>query len=98
MIFSPLFAHLAFFVASVAAYADPLSCSGVCTDTHDPTLIRRSSDGTYYRFATGGGIPIYTTTTIQGPWVYQGEVLSGGSSIDNSGADDMWVCLSNFVA
>lgn len=75
---------------SVAAYADPLSCSGTCTDTHDPSLIQRDSDGTYYRFATGGGIPIYSSPDLLGPWTYLGEVLPSGSSIDNSGADDAW--------
>ena len=83
----PLLLHL---VGYVAAYADPLPCTGICDDTHDPSLIRRSSDGTYYRFATGGGIDIHTAPSIQGPWVSAGVVLPNGSSIDNAGADDAW--------
>jgi len=38
--------------ATVEAYANPLSCSGTCTNAHDPSLVRRD-DGTYFRFSTG---------------------------------------------
>jgi arabinan endo-1,5-alpha-L-arabinosidase len=38
--------------ASADAYANPLSCSGTCTNAHDPSLVRRD-DGTYFRFSTG---------------------------------------------
>lgn len=82
-----LFAAL---VAQVHSYANPLACSGTCTNCHDPALIRRSSDGAYYRFATGGLIPIYTSTSIQGPWEYQGQVLSTAANVDNSGNTDLW--------
>lgn len=76
--------------ALVAAFANPLSCSGTCTDTSDPSLIRRTSDGTWFRFSTGGGIDIYSASSVQGPWSSVGKVLESGSSIDNSGSDDAW--------
>lgn len=85
-----LFSSVAWFAATVSAYANPLTCSGTCTNTHDPSLIRRSSDGEYFRFATGGGIAIHKASSILGPWTYQGYALASGSDIDNSGADDMW--------
>ncbi|KAI1326743.1 glycoside hydrolase, family 43 [Xylariaceae sp. FL0255] len=71
-------------------YANPLTCTGVCTDTSDPALIRRSSDGEYFRFATGGEIAIYKAPSIKGPWVYQGAVVPAGSSIDIAGNTDLW--------
>ncbi|KAI6838477.1 glycoside hydrolase family 43 protein [Hortaea werneckii] len=81
------------FLASLglaSAFADPLSCSGTCVNTHDPSLFRRGSDGTYYRFATGGGMPIFSAPSLTGAWTYLGEVLPSGSSIANSGANDAW--------
>ncbi|KAK8219195.1 hypothetical protein M8818_000927 [Zalaria obscura] len=87
----PLLLSLLTLLPSVLGYASPLSCSGTCTNTHDPSLIRRSSDGKYYRFATGAGIAIHTASSIQGPWTYQGYALPSGSKVDNSGADDLWV-------
>ena len=76
--------------ALVAGFSNPLPCSGTCTDTHDPSLIQRTSDGKYFRFATGGGLDIHTASGIQGPWSYVGKVLPSGSSISNSGANDAW--------
>lgn len=77
-------------VSLVTGYANPLPCTGICNDTHDPSLIKRASDGTYYRFATGGGLDIHTAPTIEGPWVYAGVILPNGSKIDNPGSDDAW--------
>lgn len=80
-----------------AAFSNPLSCSGICTDTHDPSLIRRSSDGTYFRFATGGGLDIHTADSLLGPWTLAGQVLPSGSSIDNSGSADAWAPDVHYV-
>lgn len=77
-------------VATVLAYSNPLSCSGTCTNAHDPSLIKRTSDGTYFRFSTGGGIAIHTASSIQGPWVYKGQVLPNGANVANSGKTDLW--------
>ena len=74
----------------VDAYRDPLPCTGMCHDTHDPSIIQRASDGLYFRFATGGGIDFYTAPSITGPWSSAGVVLPNGSSINNSGSDDAW--------
>ena len=54
MMKSALVISTAFSVLSaiVEAYANPLSCSGTCTNAHDPSLVRRD-DGTYFRFSTG---------------------------------------------
>ncbi|THV67188.1 putative arabinan endo-1,5-alpha-L-arabinosidase A [Aureobasidium pullulans] len=76
--------------ATVLAYSNPLSCSGTCTNAHDPSLIKRTSDGTYFRFSTGGGIAIHTASSIQGPWVYKGQVLPNGANVANSGKTDLW--------
>ncbi|KAF4554421.1 putative glycosyl hydrolases family 43 protein 1 [Elsinoe fawcettii] len=76
-------------VAHVHAFAQPLSCSGVCTNTHDPSLIRRSSDGKYYRFATGGRMPIFTSPALTGPWTQVGTVLSGAAKVPGQNTD-LW--------
>ena len=93
MLYKLLFFLFALFAVQVHSYANPLACSGTCTNTHDPSIVRRSSDGTYYRFATGGGVAIHSGSSIQGPWTYQGYALASGSKISNSGADDIWVRL-----
>lgn len=85
-------AALAFAVlpAVQASYPDPGACSGDCW-AHDPALIKRSSDGTYFRFNTGSEIGIYKADSISGPWTYEGAAISEGSSIDLTGNTDLWV-------
>ncbi|PYH98093.1 endo 1,5-alpha-arabinanase abnA [Aspergillus ellipticus CBS 707.79] len=73
----------------VQGYADPEACSGVCT-THDPGLIRRESDGTYFRFSTGDKISYVSASSLEGPWTSVGSMLPDGSSIDLDGNDDLW--------
>ncbi|ETM38013.1 hypothetical protein L914_15566 [Phytophthora nicotianae] len=81
---------LPFLAASaVNAYAAPGACSGICTNTHDPSIIQ-SANGTYYRFSTGNKIAVHTAPDISGPWKYQGAALPEGSSIDLKGNDDLW--------
>lgn len=75
---------------SSAAYADPGACSGYCW-THDPAVVKRASDGTYFRFATGGGIQVAKATSLSGSWTFEGEALPSGSSIALSGNTDLWV-------
>ncbi|KAE9375912.1 glycoside hydrolase family 43 protein [Stipitochalara longipes BDJ] len=75
--------------AAVQAYSDPGACSGYCW-AHDPSVIQRASDGTYFKFNTGTGIQYATASSLAGPWTIQGYVLPDGSSIDNSGSDDPW--------
>jgi arabinan endo-1,5-alpha-L-arabinosidase len=87
---SSLVASLLSAVSAVYGYANPLACSGVCNNAHDPALIRHS-DGTYYRFSTGGKIAIHSAPTVTGPWTYKGAVVSAGSKINLKGKDDLWV-------
>jgi hypothetical protein len=74
----------------VHGYADPGSCSGAC-NVHDPGLIRRESDGKYFRFSTGNDISYASASSIEGPWTTVGSVLPDGSSIDIAGYNDLWV-------
>jgi arabinan endo-1,5-alpha-L-arabinosidase len=73
-----------------SAYALPEACSGVCNNSHDPSIIRRA-DGTYFRFSTGGRIAIHTAPSLTGPWTYVGAALPSGSSINLAGNQDLWV-------
>jgi arabinan endo-1,5-alpha-L-arabinosidase len=75
---------------TVHAYANPGVCSGVCTNAHDPSIIRRQSDGTYFRFSTGNKIAIHTAPSISGPWTYKCAMLPSGSSIQLAGNQDLW--------
>lgn len=80
------------FLGSVLGYANPRTCTGTCTNAHDPSIIRRA-DGTYFRFATNGRIAVHTAPDISGPWTYRGAALPGGSSINLPGNTDLWVSL-----
>lgn len=71
-------------------FANPLSCSGTCTNAHDPSLIQRDSDGTYFRFSTGGKIAIHSAPSAQGPWTYKGAAIPACSSIQLAGNCDLW--------
>lgn len=80
------------FLGLSSAYPEPGACSGNCY-AHDPSMVKRS-DGTYFRFNTGGGIQIYKANSIEGSWTYEGDALPSGSSIDLSGNTDLWVSYS----
>ncbi|KZM23277.1 Arabinan endo-1,5-alpha-L-arabinosidase [Ascochyta rabiei] len=82
-------AALSVLSATADAYTNPLSCSGTCTNAHDPSLVRRD-DGTYYRFSTGGKVAVHTAPSIQGPWTYKGAALPNGSKINKAGNQDLW--------
>ena len=72
-------------------YPKPEPCSGVCQGKmHDPAVIRRSSDGTYFRFTTNDQIKVATAPDMSGPWTYQCDALSPASIIDNPGNKDIW--------
>ncbi|MCJ1446169.1 MAG: hypothetical protein MMC23_006674 [Stictis urceolatum] len=76
-------------LSTAYSYANPGACSGNC-NVHDPAVIKRSSDGKYYRFSTGNKIEIATSTSLAGPWTNQGSALPSGSSINLSGNQDLW--------
>ncbi|EAW09988.1 arabinan endo-1,5-alpha-L-arabinosidase [Aspergillus clavatus NRRL 1] len=88
--------HPSTFVTTIAClaglahgYANPGSCSGAC-NIHDPALIRRQSDGKYFRFSTGNKISYASSSSIKGPWTVLGSVLPRGSSINLPGKTDLW--------
>ncbi|MCJ1325764.1 hypothetical protein MMC10_002427 [Thelotrema lepadinum] len=89
MFFRTALTALLSLASTVSAYANPGACSGTCT-VHDPALIRRSSDGTYFRFSTGNKIQIATAPAISGPWTVKGSALPSGSSIQLAGNTDLW--------
>lgn len=84
-----LFVLLSSLLSTVLAVANPGACTGSC-NVHDPAVIRRTSDGTYFRFSTGNKIQIATASDISGPWTIQGSALPSGSSIALAGNTDLW--------
>ncbi|KAL2825036.1 glycosyl hydrolase [Aspergillus cavernicola] len=85
----PILAATSLLAGVAYGYASPGACSGVC-NMHDPSLIRRESDGTYFRFSTGNRISYVSASSIEGPWTAIGSVLPDGSSIDLAGNTDLW--------
>ena len=83
-------AALAILPGLAYAYANPEPCSGLCVIS-DPGLMRRVSDGKYFRFSTGGGITYATSDSLNGPWEGVGSVVPGGSKINMAGNTDLWV-------
>ncbi|KAG7397749.1 hypothetical protein PHYBOEH_000288 [Phytophthora boehmeriae] len=73
----------------VNGYANPETCTGICTNAHDPSIIRRD-DGTYFRFSTGNKIAIHSAPALTGPWKYLGAAVPDGSKINLKGKDDLW--------
>ncbi|GLA30828.1 hypothetical protein AnigIFM63326_009263 [Aspergillus niger] len=83
-------------VALVNAYSDPGACSGTCW-AHDPNVIRRVSDGTYFRFSTGGGVHISSASAITGPWTDLGYALPNGSIVTVGNASNLWAPDVHYV-
>ena len=64
----------------------PGACTGTCQGmSHDPAVIRRASDGTYFRFSTANKINVATAPALQGPWTMRGSAIPAGSKIDING-------------
>ncbi|RDX52372.1 glycoside hydrolase family 43 protein [Lentinus brumalis] len=85
---------------SVAAFPDPLALTGGSFFVHDPSLVQRASDEKYFLFTTHDLGGILTATNLAGPWTSVGSILSGESSINLPGRDDIWapdVTLHNGV-
>ncbi|KAF7719838.1 Arabinan endo-1,5-alpha-L-arabinanase [Penicillium ucsense] len=83
---------LCFLLSAVtSAYPARGPCTGDCW-THDPSMIRRESDGTYFRFSTGTGVNTMMSPSLQGPWVDVGRAMPNGSIIHVDGVDsnDIW--------
>jgi len=85
---------LAWVCGLASGYALPGACSGICTNTHDPSIIVR--DGVYHRFSTGGRVAVHTAPNITGPWTYKGPALPNGSIINMAGRQDLWVSSIKF--
>jgi arabinan endo-1,5-alpha-L-arabinosidase len=81
------------FIALASAYPARGPCTGDCW-THDPAMIQRESDGTYFRFSTGTGVNTMKSPSLKGPWTDVGPALPNGSKITLDGVDssDIWVC------
>lgn len=80
---------IALLATEASAYANPGACSGACW-SHDPSVVRRTSDGVYFRFETGSKIGIWKASALTGSWVYQGAAIPAGSIINLTGKDDLW--------
>ena len=76
------------FPSIAISYQHPGPCSGAC-NVHDPAVIRRTSDGTYFWFPTGNKIQITTSSSLSGTWTIKGSALSGGSKINIAG-NQLW--------
>lgn len=87
-----MLAFFFFLIALAVAYPNRGPCTGDCW-TKDPAVIQRKTDGKYFRFATGTGIPIITSDSIKGPWTQVGKALPNGSKIKVDGVDstNIWV-------
>ncbi|GIZ45682.1 hypothetical protein CKM354_000883900 [Cercospora kikuchii] len=79
-------------LTTAATYPNPGTCTGECVNTHDPSIIRHSDDGTYYKFSTGGTIAIHTSPSISGPWKFACQMLSSASKVHVPGnpGTDLW--------
>lgn len=90
MFYPTLLSCLLALCIGVSAYSNPEPCSGDCF-AQDPGLIRRSSDGLYFRFNTDTYIDIMTSKSLSGPWTTAGSVLPDGSLINISDSQALWV-------
>lgn len=77
-------------LAQAASWPDPEPCTGNCTWVHDPSVIERASDGTWFRLSTSGNIAIASAPALTGPWTYQGAMLPGGTSIQVINGQEIW--------
>jgi arabinan endo-1,5-alpha-L-arabinosidase len=77
--------------AENGVYPDPEPCTGNCTYVHDPSVIQRPTDGTFFRFSTNGNIAIASAPSMTGPWEYLGSMLPNGSEIQVTKGQEIWV-------
>lgn len=54
-------------------------------NVHDPSCVQNS--GKYYCFSTGGLIDYWKSSSMAGPWTYQGTVFSSAPKV---GGTDLW--------
>ncbi|KAG0127052.1 glycosyl hydrolase [Tuber indicum] len=89
MVLLKLIILLVAFVSTAISFGNPGACSSAC-NVHDPAVIRRDSDGKYFRFSTGNKIQIATSSSLSGPWTIKGSAISMGSKINLAGNQDLW--------
>jgi len=78
-------------ISGLATAVTPGTCTGTCQGySHDPAIMRRVSDGTYFRFSTAGKINVATSSSLQGPWTLKGSALPAGSIIANPGSNGIF--------
>ncbi|KAF9036924.1 glycoside hydrolase family 43 protein [Hymenopellis radicata] len=81
----------------LSAYATPSPISGSSdVVVRDPAIWYNADLGKYFVFATGGGIGIFTSSALTGPWTRDGSVLPSCSSIALSGNCDLWAPDVNY--
>ncbi|KAK2611997.1 hypothetical protein QQS21_001962 [Conoideocrella luteorostrata] len=83
-------------LAVLGQFPPPRECTGDCF-THDPAVIKRISDGRYFRFSTLDLIGIWTAPALSGPWTRAGSVINGKSVIDLAGNDVLWAPDVSFI-
>lgn len=94
MILAEVFLWAACFATGAIAVPAPGPCSGSC-GTHDPALIRRASDGIYFRFTTNGHVGTASAPSISGPWTNLGPALPGPVKL--SQGSDIWVAMTSKI-
>ena len=80
-----------------SGYVNPEKCKGICGNAHDPAIIRRDEDNTYFRFSTGRAISVYSAPDITGPWKELGDILTKGSKVDLKGKRTFWVNIIPYL-
>lgn len=73
------------------AYPQPEPCTGNCSAVHDPSVTKRATDGKYFRLSTDGNVAIASAPSLNGPWQYEGPMLSDGTSMQVADGQLIWV-------
>ncbi|KAJ6502271.1 glycoside hydrolase family 43 protein [Mycena sanguinolenta] len=86
-------------LAAVAVTATPNPISGSSNIAlRDPAIWYNSATRLYYVFSTGGGIAMFTSSALTGPWTSAGAVLpSGCSIIGQNGNCNVWAPDVNYI-
>ncbi|KAF9261023.1 glycoside hydrolase family 43 protein [Marasmius fiardii PR-910] len=90
-----LLASLFSVIASVFAVPNPLPGSENII-VRDPTIWYNPDSRKYFVFSTGGGIKIFTSPSLTGPWTNVGFVLPDCSKIDLPGRCEIWAPSISF--
>ena len=73
-----------------STYPPPEPISGNISQIHDPSIIKREIDGTWFRLSTNGNIALASAPSLSGPWTYLGALLPNGSQINISPDQQLW--------